>query len=88
MDQKPNQAADSPAPATDPTIEPTSHQDPTTAVEQGNGAVAAETQDVNEVSPTDAAPKEAEGSERPRSEADAAEADASEAVASEPAEAS
>ena len=85
MDQKPNQAADSPAPATDPTIEPTSHREPTTDAEQGTGAVAAETQDENEVSPTDAAPQEAEA-EAEAASADATETEAPEAAVSEPAE--
>jgi small subunit ribosomal protein S1 len=88
MDQKPNQAADTPAPATDPTLEPTSHQDPNTTAEQGNGDVAAETQD-HEVSPTDAVPQEPEGSEEVRDDAEtlevaASETSADEAAATEP----
>ncbi|MBW6454338.1 MAG: 30S ribosomal protein S1 [Trueperaceae bacterium] len=79
MDQKPNQAADAPAPATDPAIEPTSHQDPNTDAEQGTGTVAAETQD-HEVSSSEAAPQNAEGSEEVHDEAEAPES-----VASEPA---
>ena len=78
MDQKPNQAADAPAPATDPTIEPTPHQDPNTSAEQGNGAVAAETQDHDEVSSSDTSPKEAEGSEEVQDDVPAVEATASE----------
>jgi len=72
MDQKPNQAADTPAPATDPTIELTSDQDPNTAAEQGNGTVAAETQD-HEVSSNGAAPQEGEGSGEPQADAAAPE---------------
>ncbi len=82
MDQKPNQAADSPAPATEPTIEPTPHQEPTTAVEQGTDAVAAEAHIENEVSPSDAAPQ---GSEADAT--DATETEPSEAAAGEAAEA-
>lgn len=79
MDQKPNQAADTPAPATDPTIEPTSHQDPNTTAEQGNGVVEAETQD-HEVSPTDAVPHE---TEEVRDEAETSEVASSEPAADE-----
>ncbi len=40
MDQKPNQAVDTPAPATDPNPETNVSQAPTAAAEQGNGAAA------------------------------------------------
>ncbi len=53
MDQKSNQAVETPAPAADPTPETNVSQDPTAAAEQGTGAVAESTP--TESSPTAAA---------------------------------
>ncbi len=77
MDQKPNQAVDTPAPATDPTPETNVSQAPTAAAEQGNGAAAEPTTPTSSLSaaPADEPERTADAPESTASTADDAGAD-------------